>query len=139
MKRIAARSETQFFDDQSFPSQISLALRSDSLIFLSLRSPMLFLKRFATSLVLFIILFVFLEMAAIIGVGVIVGSRVGENAADFRSAYAAGEAADSEASGGYGRLTLLGAMGTAAVCSLATEFPGLLQGRTERGRAARST
>src|SRR5262249_30871564 len=97
---------------------------------------MLFLKRFATSLVLFIILFVFLEMAAIIGVGVIVGSRVGENAADFRSAYAAGEAAGSEASGGYGRLTLLGAMGTAAVSSLATEFPGSLQGRTERTRSA---
>src|SRR5262249_52963065 len=68
---------------------------------------MLFLKRFATSLVLFITLFVFLEIAAIIGVGVIVGSRAGANAADFRSAYAAGDAAGSEASRKYGRLTLL--------------------------------
>jgi hypothetical protein len=87
---------------------------------------MLFLKRFATSLALFIILFVFFEMAAIIGVGVIVGSRAGENAADFRSAYAAGGIAGSEASRKYGRLTLLGAIGTAAVSSLAVSFSGIL-------------
>ena len=87
---------------------------------------MLFIKRFTTSLVLFIILFVFLEMAAIIGVGVMVGSRVGVNAADFRSAYAAGEAAGSDASRKYGRLTLLGAMGTAAVSSLVISFSNIL-------------
>jgi hypothetical protein len=87
---------------------------------------MLFVKRFATSLVLFIILFVFFAMAAIIGVGVIVGSRAGVNAADFRAAYAAGDVAGSEASRKYGRLTLLGAMGTAAVASVAISFSGIL-------------
>ena len=87
---------------------------------------MLFVKRFATSLVLFIILFVFFAIGAIIGVGVIVGSRAGVNAADFRAAYAAGEVAGSEASRKYGRLTLLGAMGTAAVASVAVSFSGIL-------------
>jgi hypothetical protein len=46
---------------------------------------MLFLKRFATSLVLFIILFVLLETGAIIGVGVIAGAALGQMRRIFRS------------------------------------------------------
>ena len=65
-------------------------------------------------------------MAAIIGVGVIVGSRAGGKAADFHAAYAAGEVAGSEASRKYGQLTLLAAMGTAAVASVAISFSGIL-------------
>jgi hypothetical protein len=90
---------------------------------------MLFLKRFLTSIALFVVLSVVFSVGSMAVLGALAGATVAANnpnARDFNSGYAAGQAAGSEVSKKYGRIVLLTSLGMSAICAVTISFTGLL-------------
>ena len=90
---------------------------------------MLFLKRFLTSVALFVVLFVVFSVGSMAVLGAVAGASAAAknpDARDFNSGYAAGHPAGSEVSKKYGRIVLLSAVGMSAICSITISFTGLL-------------
>lgn len=90
---------------------------------------MLFLKRLATSLVLFVFLFVVLYIGSLAVGGGIAGARAGREhpeVKDFKSGYEAGQQAGAEFARKYSGIIAIAALGVSGVASLALSFGGVL-------------
>ena len=90
---------------------------------------MLFLKRFFTSIALFVVLSVVFSVGSMAVFGALAGATVAANnpnARDFNSGYAAGHAAGEELGKKYGRVVLFTSLGMSAICAVTISFTGLL-------------
>jgi hypothetical protein len=90
---------------------------------------MLFLKRIATSAVLFVVLFIILFIGSLAVGGAIAGARAGSgnpNAKDFQSGYEVGQQAGADFARRYTGIIFLGSFGASVVGSLAISFSGVL-------------
>jgi hypothetical protein len=90
---------------------------------------MLYIKRFGTAIVLFMVLFIFLFFGSLVVGGAMAGARAGSEhpgARNFQTGYEIGRQAGAEFGRRYGALIFLGALGVSGLVAVVLPFSGVL-------------